>query len=1164
MDDTVRAIAAHRIGLFLARYPDLLSYDAVMCAFTTLPQDVKQINSAVLMSSGIRDARPMLIVAGWECQDLSTAGSCKGIHGPRSGTFFDLLHVIGSIQQLRGPGLSTAHIIENTAFQHNWKSERIAVEEFKVVCGRIGTPVCCDAVGFGSMAHRVRNFRTNLIDSNLLQAACDAADGHVHDCTVQQLLEPGRTCAPVLRDDHFPQRVVNRAGGVRKALPTLVAREQSYAFRPGQAGAVYDVVKGWDEPTALERERAMGVREGDTAAPGITELQRRQALGRSIDIATLSSLVALCLVGWMRAGAPGAVSDVGLDRVLARPVCGLCDVTGLGNACMSVSEGAHEDTDIWNDAVALQAVQRGLLPDGLSGHAKCRVVKRMQLYAYVEGVLYRRWSGGDIRKVPPPDQRAELMRNMHVQAGHFGRDRTLSLLAKEFWWKGMARHVREMVRACPECARGAAVFGDVPKQLHPLPVRGLFYRWSVDLLGPLPETATGCKYVMVMVEHFSRYLDIAPIPSKLAEVTAAIFKRHVLGRFGSCAELLSDQGGEWQGAFHEVLRAARIDHRMTSADHPQGNGLTERAVQTVKRSLRKLTAGKADAHKWDEDLPFIMLGYNASVQKSTRLSPYQILHGVAPTVPPAICERFAEPLDLESPELAAQHVLERAAALERDCLEAGQNLLIAQHRDTLRYAVRRSGHHMPAVADFRVGDYVYVLQAVHSTLQQRARRVILRVVQVRAPGVLVLEGRCGRKVQVHCTRCAHCHMPNLNGELDPTLSEAEVDVACEVCGSPDDSHCPILLCDYCNKGYHVRCVELDEVPDGDWVCPGCLEAGITLEDLQRREQADGEDSALFPNAAQRRRDAAAADYHGRLVTRRVDGGARQWGKVVFRGGQFRPLYFRLCWQDGSERIVSMHHLLHAKQVCLEAAGRRLPKGIVIAAAVTGRAPLVLEALPDQWDLGQAEVLAGVVDQLMPGPRVPGSVTRLAAQVPVDARMLVNVPTHEEEVMPLLQVLDISLLSTVVEPCHGQGGITRVLRGMGLRVQSNDLDRRWAADSHEDALQPRFWKARAGVDAVIASPHFAVLDIMLPLAVLAAQYVVCCHVPGHYVSNPTVPRQLWFAELQRQGRLLILLGLPRGAMGMRCAWVVVFRSAAVMRSMVRPERVQSVPVSFMFG
>jgi hypothetical protein len=65
---------------------------------------------------------------------------------------------------------------------------------------------------------------------------------------------------------------------------------------------------------------AMGVREGDTAAPGITELQRRQALGRSIDIATLSSLVALCLVGWIRAGAPGAVSNVGLDRVVVRPI----------------------------------------------------------------------------------------------------------------------------------------------------------------------------------------------------------------------------------------------------------------------------------------------------------------------------------------------------------------------------------------------------------------------------------------------------------------------------------------------------------------------------------------------------------------------------------------------------------------------------------------------------------------------------------------------------------------------------------------------------------------------------------------------------------------------------------------------------------------------------
>ncbi len=73
----------------------------------------------------------------------------------------------------------------------------------------------------------------------------------------------------------------------------------------------------------------------------------------------------------------------------------------------------------------------------------------------------------------------------------------------------MRQDVQQVVRQCRVCdlskARGTAR----PVELHPLPVKGLFYRWGVDLAGPLVETPEGYKYCMVAIEHFSKHIEVS-------------------------------------------------------------------------------------------------------------------------------------------------------------------------------------------------------------------------------------------------------------------------------------------------------------------------------------------------------------------------------------------------------------------------------------------------------------------------------------------------------------------------------------------------------------------------------------------------------------------------------------------------------------------------------
>ena len=109
--------------------------------------------------------------------------------------------------------------------------------------------------------------------------------------------------------------------------------------------------------------------------------------------------------------------------------------------------------------------------------------------------------------------------------------------------------------------------------LHPLPIMGMFYRWCVDLAGPFPQSEYGNYYIMVMIEHFRKCVQVVAMPTKESCESAKVFRRYVLCMHGTRAEVLTDQGTEFMGEFQEMPDEALIDHCRTSRDHPHADGL---------------------------------------------------------------------------------------------------------------------------------------------------------------------------------------------------------------------------------------------------------------------------------------------------------------------------------------------------------------------------------------------------------------------------------------------------------------------------------------------------------------------------------------------------------------------------------------------------------------
>jgi transposase InsO family protein len=612
-----------------------------------------------------------LLVGGWPCQDLSNAGQAQGMQGQRAQLLHDVVRIVKSLQ--RYCALPPAYLIENVNFQHHRK-EHIASDDFAVVCSLIGQPIMFDAAQCGSLAHRVRNYWTNLCCVKRIAAAFE----HVQrppGRTVALALQPGRSAQPVVSRDRAPQYNCNQPGEPRAAWPTLMSRPQSYAFRQGQPGSVWDhsnpAAAFWDEPSAQEREIALGYEPGSTAAVGVSEQQRRSALGQCIDANALQVLMAICQAWWFDEGSFALPADASVGSIAASAVVGADEVVGdcsrvfytnLHVSCIAAAaqEALAAGTgsgEIWADHLVLTALQQGTLPSDATPAERKRVQRRLKLYAWDQQhqQLNRIMPDGTYKIVPKPADRLALVQQQHEQCGHFGIKRTASLLLGKYWWHGLLADVSRVIGKCQHCDRVRATFSDKQEDLQSIPISSLGFRWHIDLAGPLPISKHGSRFVMVAIEAFSKYLVAVPLPDKTPETVALAFLQHVLSRFAAPGQVVSDNGSEFtQGAFKQLLLDCLIDHNLTSVCHPRANGQAEKAVHIVKRALSTMAIQKHAADDWDRDVAFLMLGYNCSTHSSTGYSPYQLMHVRQPIAPPAIRSSMAQPIDYEDESAAAE------------------------------------------------------------------------------------------------------------------------------------------------------------------------------------------------------------------------------------------------------------------------------------------------------------------------------------------------------------------------------------------------------------------------------------------------------------------------------------------------------------------------------
>ena len=176
-----------------------------------------------------------------------------------------------------------------------------------------------------------------------------------------------------------------------------------------------------------------------------------------------------------------------------------------------------------------------------------------------------------------------------------------------------------MCRTCAECQK-TAPGRKLRAPLVPLPIiEESFQRIAMDIVGPLPRSRAGNKYILVVCDYATRYPEAIPLRSIDAEHVAEELLK-IFARVGVPEEILTDQGSIFTSQLlAELYRFLHVHPIRTTPYHPQTDGLVERFNQTLKSMLRK--AATEVGKDWDKLLPYLFFAYREVPQASTGFHP---------------------------------------------------------------------------------------------------------------------------------------------------------------------------------------------------------------------------------------------------------------------------------------------------------------------------------------------------------------------------------------------------------------------------------------------------------------------------------------------------------------------------------------------------------------
>jgi len=250
-----------------------------------------------------------------------------------------------------------------------------------------------------------------------------------------------------------------------------------------------------------------------------------------------------------------------------------------------------------------------------------------QDFKVIHNILYRINKYGGKLPFIPVSLRQRVLQYFHDRpdAGHMGYRKTLYRILRRVFWFKMHEDIYTFIQSCEVCQKTKNPNTRAVGHLQSVETRGPWDMLALDLVGPLPMTQRQNTFLLVVTDHFTKWVEIFAIRKATATVIAYKVESEVFARWGRPSAILTDNGSQFKSKLFKTLcETWNIKQKFTTCYHPQSN-ITERVNRSLIAILRAYSDRKHT--KWDVDLHYVAMALRTAVSDTTGFSPSMLNFG---------------------------------------------------------------------------------------------------------------------------------------------------------------------------------------------------------------------------------------------------------------------------------------------------------------------------------------------------------------------------------------------------------------------------------------------------------------------------------------------------------------------------------------------------------
>jgi hypothetical protein len=235
------------------------------------------------------------------------------------------------------------------------------------------------------------------------------------------------------------------------------------------------------------------------------------------------------------------------------------------------------------------------------------------------------------RVVPviPQSMVEPLLRHYHgnLVSSHAGTKKMIALVKAHFYWESMVDDITKFVKECTICQHNRPYTGPKQPFRHLRQVERPNEQVSMDVVGPIQTSVNGNKYILTMVDEFTKFAIAAPLPDKSTKEIMHVVLTYWFTTIGTPRYLHSDAGKEVDSELvRNVCKLLAVRKVRTPGYAPYANGANEAFNKTLGLALNAWLP-QADAKHWETYLPFIITAYNSIPHSQTKVEPLRLMRG---------------------------------------------------------------------------------------------------------------------------------------------------------------------------------------------------------------------------------------------------------------------------------------------------------------------------------------------------------------------------------------------------------------------------------------------------------------------------------------------------------------------------------------------------------